>query len=1103
MHNRARGKSILAGFTLLLVSAALCGLWSCGGAPAPFVVNGPGGSGNQAPTLTINTPSANLTIAQGVSFTISWSDQDPDDNATISFQLINVATNGVIILVSGISENDSGTNPDSQVVQTSLVPTGSYNLIGIIDDGVNASVTTYATVAGSATQRVVIQVVGAGEGPLTTPPTVAVIEPRFDRSVTQGDTVNVLVRPRSNSPEPPAANSPPYDPDSQTTLFIILDRDQNPTNDDPFNPDSSQIIVVSTNTIAAGVNAQQSIAINVDLNAIPATVEGAPYFIRATISDNQNPSVHSYAPGTLSVAQLAAGTVDLFNVGRNTSGARISGFSPGANLGSKVRGVSDFDNDGVDDLVMVAQFGNPLSGGLIGEAYLLYGLDGTRFGGTISANSIGQPFDPNPNVQNVSGVIFHAPPVRELVVGYPGRTDGITDVDFISDLTGDGRPEILFGLQHVHGAFDSTDFDPADDDPDDDYDPNFCYPDFFVNNFTDGGPARLGAADVGFYAGGMGIMVNSQNRDDEGVINTNRLESTMVALELVGQFPAIALDNGGFNNFGNIVVRADNTRLGTSPIGNDTAEPNRIAGARFVGGFYDWVHFQEPPREDLFGSTISSISDITSDGLDEIIISSPRNERFLTDLNNSPFISPQLFSTSHVGSITILPGGNYNNQNLRAINDATGTSVTPFLDHHALAPFGQCDEVPANRVGRHFIVRAETVEIFAEDIDDFLGGGKSAGDFNLDGVGDILCSAPRNNRGSRNDTGAVYVIYGRQIMSSIELRNASNPTLRTPMLRIRGNTNGDQLGLKTDGGIDVNGDRIEDIFISSPRVDFGGITRDQCIGDFNGDGLANSSDLSLVAFSDCQVRFPTVFRSDACKAYDYDNDSDIDDDDRCVFCCLSGACSVDESCINGRESGNCCANMVDNGFSAVIFGGRTIDGDRDISQIATPDLPGVIFYGGKANDLAGWDISSAGDFNRDGFDDLLIAAPGETRRDSAGRLRVGVVYLVFGGTHLTNAEWNLSDPDRGVGSSALPGIVFLSPFVTGRPNEAAPTAVGRIGDINNDGFDDIAIGNPRADFIDQTFPQGPNAPGDDASAGRRSDAGEVYIIYGNNFGSNR
>lgn len=121
------------------------------------------------------------------------------------------------------------------------------------------------------------------------------------------------------------------------------------------------------------------------------------------------------------------------------------------------------------------------------------------------------------------------------------------------------------------------------------------------------------------------------------------------------------------------------------------------------------------------------------------------------------------------------------------------------------------------------------------------------------------------------------------------------------------------------------------------------------------------------------------------------------------------------------------------------------------------------------------------------------------RLDDAGRERLGVVYLVFGGTHLINTTWDL----KNVGSEELPGIVFLSPYVAGRPNEAAPTTVGYIGDINNDGFGDIAIGNPKADFIDLSYPQGPDAPGSDASTGRRSNVGDVYVIYGNNFGPNR
>jgi hypothetical protein len=256
-------------------------------------------------------------------------------------------------------------------------------------------------------------------------------------------------------------------------------------------------------------------------------------------------------------------------------------------------------------------------------------------------------------------------------------------------------------------------------------------------------------------------------------------------------------------------------------------------------------------------------------------------------------------------------------------------------------------------------------------------------------------------------------------------------------------------------------------------------------GDFDGDGQLTDDDLTESTFESCE-NLSEVFIGDSCKAYDFNNDRVVDDLDRMVFDCLQD------------EGGNeCCPS--DNGFVGIVFGGITLDGDRTIGQVASTDLPGVAFYGASAGDLAGWDVESAGDFNRDGFGDVLISGPGKRFQDENGRDRMGVVWLIFGGTHLYNKAFSLDQ----VGTEDLPGITFQSPFVIDRPNEAPTQYVGTIGDINNDGFDDIAIGIPKADFIDQALPQDPNDPGVDPNIGRRPDDGTIYIIYGNNVGTNR
>ncbi len=1084
---------IVAGISF---AAVAIGVVSCGSAPTPFLVQGPGTGENSPPTLDFILPVANLTRGQGDPFLIEWTDVDTDDDATISFSLLNVDTNEAVLLISGISENP---DPDSRTVDTSLIPLGLYNLFAVISDGINTPVTEFATTVGTNAQRITLRLVGEGEGSLTEPPSVDVLSPSFDLSVTQDDTFVISAVPDRNAV---------FDRDSDVTAFIVFDLDQIPDNDDPANPDPSLIIVHSATELAGGRTTFDS-RITVDLATTPPRPNGAPYFIRMTLTDGVNPPVHSYAAGQINIVQLASGTVDLAGIGTKISGARFYGFNPGAHLGSKIGGGSDFDADGVDDLVIVAQFGNPQNAGNVGEAYLVYGQlgddggKGNRFGGTISANTVSA---------SVPGVILQAPPVRtQAVANDNARTDGITDFDFFPDATGDGRPELLFGLSHVHAAYDSTDFDPGDQQGFN----AFCYPDNLVNNFSEDGAGN----DEGWYAGGMAVVVNSTNRDSSPLLTPRqaRLGTTSIALELAGQRSQI-LNTEGVSGTGDIFARADNNGatglVQTGGVIAEQAEPeeiDRVAGARLTPGGYDYFFSPaiEEPRNGLWGHRVGTLGDVTSDGTTDVIISAPLNERYLADIVANPptllAFSPQFESTIFKASLTVFPGWNYNSPFWRDTGDDSGASTIPALDHFRF-PAGSCD---APTRGRTLSFPVDTFGIFAEELDDFLTDGQSAGDFNQDGLDDILCGARLNDRSpSLKDSGASYIIYGRNVLGDVHLASADNSNIRPPMVRLRGTGVGDQIGWAQTSARDVNGDRVDDIFVSSPKVDGGFVTRNSCGLDFNGDSTIDQNDFSLVTFEDCIARVGRdVLTSELCSAYDYDFDSDIDDQDRCVFCCLSDSCTPDASCVHGTNGGDCCANMADEGFVGVIFGGRFLDGDRTITQIGTTDLPGAIFRGGAVGDQLGMQVNSAGDFNQDGFGDLLIVAPGETRKDSAGRDRLGVVYLVFGHSRImedmpTNG-YVLSDASNGVGSDLLPGIIFLSPYLKGTVNEAAPIEAALIGDINNDGFDDIGIGNPRADFIDLTFPQGPNAPGDDPSAGRRRDAGDAYIVYGSNFGSNR
>jgi hypothetical protein len=125
-----------------------------------------------------------------------------------------------------------------------------------------------------------------------------------------------------------------------------------------------------------------------------------------------------------------------------------------------------------------------------------------------------------------------------------------------------------------------------------------------------------------------------------------------------------------------------------------------------------------------------------------------------------------------------------------------------------------------------------------------------------------------------------------------------------------------------------------------------------------------------------------------------------------------------------------------------------------------------VLNGIDANDFSGFVVSSAGDVNSDGHDDLLIGAHSASPN---GKSSAGETYVVFGGPTVgAGGSINLSTLN-GTNGFVLNGV---------DAQDSSGRSVSSAGDVNGDGIDDIILG---AQFAD---PGGLNY------------AGESYVVFG-------
>jgi Ca2+-binding RTX toxin-like protein len=145
-----------------------------------------------------------------------------------------------------------------------------------------------------------------------------------------------------------------------------------------------------------------------------------------------------------------------------------------------------------------------------------------------------------------------------------------------------------------------------------------------------------------------------------------------------------------------------------------------------------------------------------------------------------------------------------------------------------------------------------------------------------------------------------------------------------------------------------------------------------------------------------------------------------------------------------------------NGSAFVIFGHTGSFGDgfgspNDFTAILN-GKNGFEIAGAAFGDNAGRSVASVGDINGDGYDDLMIGAPGA---DPAGKSSAGSAYVVFGHAGGFDAKIDLSTVN-GTTGFRLDGAAFGS---------QSGYAVGAAGDVNGDGFADMVVAGTNATAI--------------------------------------
>ncbi|MCE7060500.1 FG-GAP-like repeat-containing protein [Dyadobacter sp. CY343] len=493
----------------------------------------------------------------------------------------------------------------------------------------------------------------------------------------------------------------------------------------------------------------------------------------------------------------------------------------------------------------------------------------------------------------------------------------------------------------------------------------------------DKGQTNEGAAFV-YYGSAQGI-----NKVASLVLESNQAEANM------GNTVGLAGDVNG-DGYSDVLVCARAYDKGQTNEGVVFLYHGSAAGLNTNNP----VIIEANQAEAMMGFCASGAGDVNGDGYSDILVGARLYDKGQTDEGAVFVYHGSALGINPANAATVLESNQANaylGHTAATAGDVNGDGYSDIIIGANMYDKGQTNEGAAfmhygSAQGINMVAAATLESNQAEA--QFGYSVASAGDVNGDGYADVIVGAMYYDNGQSNE-GAAFVYQGSQIGISA-----------TPVSTLESNQAGAQFGSNVASAGDVNGDGYSDVIVGAVTYDNGNADEGGAfvwLGEAKGIDMVTSSKLET-------SQAGSSMGNSVANAGDVNGDGFED--------ILVGAPFYD----NGQ---------VDEGVVFLYHGSP--DGVLD-NQI-------VVSYGNQSNAFFGHSVSTAGDINGDGYDDIVIGAPGFTE----GQNLEGGVFVYFGS-------------QTGIDENSV--FIIESDQVLARLGKSVSAA----GDVNGDGFADIVLG---------------------------------------------